>query len=84
LANTDQARQMFGDKVSWLDGKPLNHVTFDRLVEEGILPLAARVPKGARFFHEHDVLKVIKLMPKKRPPNKKGIVNYLLAVKAGK
>lgn len=77
MATSTDARQLFGDRVTWLNGKPLNHITFQRLVDEGILTPFDQLGRGTRLFDERDVIAVIKLMPKERPKNRHGIINYL-------
>lgn len=76
LVTTEVARKLIAENVSWIDGE-LNHVTFERLVKEKLLPWAGRVPNGARLFERHKVIALARRLPKVRPANRIGIVGWL-------
>lgn len=84
MIGTTEAREIIGKHAPWTGGV-LNHVTFNRLIDVGIVSVAYRAARtNEKHFERREIEALARLMPKKRPPNKKGIVNYLLAVKAGR
>lgn len=72
-----EARQLIAKLVPWVKGDEFNHVTFDALVNEKLLPIVKRVPDGTRFFTEDAVRDLVKRFPKIRPANRIGIVGWL-------
>ena len=76
MLSTNEARQEIARHVPWIDGE-LNHVTFERLISEGLLDFAYRFKNGSRLFLETDVKALAKKLPSVRPPNRIGIVGWL-------
>lgn len=77
MVGTSEAREIIGKAVSWLDGN-LNHITFNRLVDSGLLPVAYLNGKtGQKYFERKTVEALAKKFPVIRPQNRIGIVGWI-------
>lgn len=77
LLYTNEARELIARKVPWIKGKALNYLTFQRLVEERLLPAVRLVERGQDVFDERAILSLIKRFPPAEPPRRLGLIRYL-------
>lgn len=74
---TNEARELIANKVPWVKAKLYNYLTFQRLVEERLLPTVRYVERGQDLFDEAEVLKLIRKFPEEEPPRRIGIIRWL-------